>query len=104
MTLVLGKGVDKSGRNGGTAMRSRVVLVGLTVSAADTRVNCGGLSAILCYNDGIGAPFVPHFIDTSPIERTRARRRLPARPSSSSPARWRTCFEAGRRGAMCRRR
>ena len=44
--------VAKGGRKGGTAMRSRVVLVGLTVSAADTRVKCGGLSAVLCYTDG----------------------------------------------------
>ena len=51
--------VAKGGRKGGTAMRSRVVLVGLTVSAADTRVNCGGLSAVLCYTDGIGAPRCP---------------------------------------------
>ena len=53
---------------GGTAMRSRVVLVGLTVSAADTRVNCGGLSAVLCYTDGIGALLPSDFIDTFPIE------------------------------------
>ena len=28
-------------------------------------MNCGGLSAVLCYTDGISGPFVP-FIDTSP--------------------------------------
>ena len=49
-------------------MRSRVVLVGLTGSAADTRVHCGGLSAVLCYTDGIGAPLPSTFIDTIPIE------------------------------------
>ena len=52
----------------GTAMRSRVVLVGLTGSAADTRVHCGGLSAGWCYTDGIGAPLPSTFIDTFPVE------------------------------------
>ena len=49
-------------------MRSRVVLVGLTGSAADTRVHCGGLSAGWCYTDGIGAPLTSTFIATFTLE------------------------------------
>ena len=49
-------------------MRSRVVLVGLTGSAADTRVHCGGLSAGWCYTDGIGAPLPSTFIATFTLE------------------------------------